>query len=85
VQKVGRSVSTPVTTKRRTETAVSVGTKLPAVKRSRPAVTSASDKQLPPASLPQSSGSVGLSGNCGKWMCTVGNRNLPKGSYKKSS
>ncbi|XP_021913667.1 protein HIRA isoform X2 [Zootermopsis nevadensis] len=62
VQKVSRSVPPSVTTKRRIDTAVSVGTKLPVVKRSRPPVTSGSDKQLQPTSLPQSSGDEGLSG-----------------------
>lgn len=66
VQKVGRSVPTPVTTKRRADAAPSVGTKLPVVKRSRPPVTSGSDKKPPPTSLPQSSGNVGLSGNSGE-------------------
>jgi hypothetical protein len=71
VQKVDRSVPTPVATKRRMDTAHGIGTKLPIVKRSRPPVTTNSDKQLQPASLPQPSGKVGLPGNCGRLTCKV--------------
>lgn len=64
VQKVERSLPAPVAIKRRIDTAP--GTKLPTVKRSRPTLTTGSDKQLQPTSLPQSSDNVGLSGNSGK-------------------
>lgn len=81
MQKVSRSVPPSVTTKRRIDTAVSVGTKLPVVKRSRPPVTSGSDKQLQPTSLPQSSGDEGLSGNSGECKSTIASRNMCKGNY----
>lgn len=65
VQKVERSLPAPVAIKRRIDTVPSAGTKLPTVKRSRPPLTTGSDKQLQPTSLPQSSDNVGLSGNSG--------------------
>jgi hypothetical protein len=61
-----RSLPVPVAAKRRIETAPNAGTKLPTVKRSRPPVTTGSDKQLQPTSVLQSSDNVGLSGNSGK-------------------
>jgi len=71
VQKVERGLPAPVAIKRRIESAPIAGTKLPTVKRSRPPLTTSSDKQLQPASLPQSSDYVGLSGNSGKLTCKV--------------
>ena len=71
VQKVERSLPAPLAVKRRIDTAPSAGTKLPTVKRSRPPLTTGSDKQLQPSSLPQSSDNVGLSGNSGKLTCKV--------------
>ena len=71
VQKVERSLPAPVAIKRRIDTAPSAGTKLPTVKRSRPPLTTGSDKQLQPTSLPQSSDNVGLSGNSRKLTCKV--------------
>lgn len=62
VQKMDRSLPVPVAAKRRIETAPNAGTKLPTVKRSRPPVTTGSDKQLQPTSVLQSSDNVGLSG-----------------------
>jgi len=71
VQKVERSLPAPLAIKRRIDTAPSAGTKLPTVKRSRPTMTTGTDKQLQPSSLPQSSDNVGLSGNSGKLTCKV--------------
>jgi len=68
---VDRSLPTPVATKRRMDTALCVGTKLPIVKRSRPPAATGSGKQQQPTSVPQSSGSVGLSGNSGMSVCRV--------------
>lgn len=65
VQKVERTLPAPLAVKRRIDTAPSAGTKLPTVKRSRPPLTTGSDKQLQPSSLPQSSDNVGLSGDSG--------------------
>jgi len=73
---VERSLPAPVAIKRRMDTAPSAGTKLPAVKRSRPPLTTGSDKQLQPSSLPQSCDNVGLSGNSGKLICKVKNCSL---------
>jgi hypothetical protein len=53
------------------DTAHSTGTKLPTVKRSRAPVTTGSDKQLQPSSLPQHSGKGGLPGNSGTVACKV--------------
>jgi hypothetical protein len=66
VQKVERSLPTTIAVKRRLDTTPSAGTKLPAVKRSRPTLPTGSDKQLQPTSMPQSSDNVGLSGNSEK-------------------
>jgi hypothetical protein len=71
VQKVDRSVPTPVATKRRMDIAHSTGTKLPIVKRSRPPVATSSDKQLQPTSLPQPSSKGGLPGNSETLTCNV--------------
>jgi hypothetical protein len=72
VQKVERSIPATIAVKRRLDTTPSAGTKLPAVKRSRPTLPTGSDKQLQPTSMPQSSDNVGLSGNSEKLTYKVG-------------
>ncbi|XP_069684030.1 protein HIRA isoform X2 [Periplaneta americana] len=62
VQKVDRSVPTPIAVKRRADISVSVGTKLPVVKRSRLSVTTGPEKPVQPTTLPQSAGSVSVAG-----------------------